>query len=651
MQFFLDDSDSTPIRLFSANNAPHPHAAGSFVARPPLARGKRSVPGYPYIRFVNDDDYDGSYPFDAFQDLRSAYSTSSLSDIQAQLRAVQQQRAQARLRRELLEQQQRAIAQREHELLMYQRQLEKQRREQARAASERARVAYLSRLQEDERQKQLERQRQAQKAARKNEAATSDEDRVVFFPPFHFFDHILDSQFRSQDDVERSRAHKSALSDLLDFYFSDAAAKPISETPSAQGVEQESGPKAPFATPAVSRERDTTAEASTDEQRALPYNGRGQEFDPGMLDSVLRVVHDRLAEIGAEEDAEKEKAVAREALPSQQTSAADAKAKDNKVDVNIIEEPSGSPPATPSAKIPRKSPPVDSDVEVEEPTDYNRLAQLLRNRVHGLGDEDVFVPLSPSLGDKEEQSPEPAEMPKATPQEEKPAEDEAHNEHTDSEFADMLDDCKCQLNEMKEAAAKQENDRPSRRRHRHRRHNRKQQQIKRAKKAAEAEQQQRQQFEAEDPEKQRQRQAVKTIEDYVLGAKSRRAAKQVRESLSKLHELELELDGIRKDYSRRVNDTQLSFVADKDGNLRLAYNGSNSAFHAYQDILQRLLLKLDTIPSYGDEVIRAKRRSIVVKIQDILDALDRLASEQESELSSSTPGDEAMADVSSNGEY
>ncbi|KAJ2081255.1 hypothetical protein H4R24_002474 [Coemansia sp. RSA 988] len=643
MQFFLDDSDATPIRLFSATNAPHPHAVGSFVVRPPLARGKRSVPGYPYIRFVNDDDYDGSYPFDAFQDLRSAYNTSSLSDIQEQLRVLQQQRAQAQLRRALLEQQHQAVVQREHELLAYQRQLEKQRREQAKAASERARLAYLSRLRKDEQQKQLESQRQARKAAHKNEAEVNDEDRVVFFPPFHFFDHILDSQFRSQDEVERRRAHKSALSDLLDLYFTNAAAKPISEPQSIQGVEQESVPKAPAPTPAVPRENDT-AEGSTDEQRALPYNGRGQEADPGVLDSVLRVVHDRLAKIGAEEDAEKAKVAAREPSPNQPKSTVDAKAQDstaahqdNKADVNIIEEPSSSPPATPSAKVPRNSPPIDSDVEVEEPTDYNRLAQLLRSRVHGLGDEDVFVPLSPSLGSDEEQSPGAAEVPKATPQEEESMEDEA--EHTDSEFADMLDDCKCQLRDMKEATTKDE--RSARRRHRHRRHNRKQ--SKRAKKAAEKEQQQH--YAPDVPEKQKERQGVKTIEDHVLGAKNRRATKQVRESLSKLHQLELELDQIRKDYSSRVNDTQLSFVADKNGNLRLAYNGDNYAFHAYQDTLQRLLLKLDTIPSYNDEVIRAKRRSIVIKIQDILDALDRLASDQESELSASSPGDEIMSDV------
>ncbi|PIA18834.1 hypothetical protein COEREDRAFT_79395 [Coemansia reversa NRRL 1564] len=654
MQFFLDDTDATPIRLFSANNAPHPRATRTFVARPPLARGNRSVPGYPYIRFVNDDDYDGSYPFDAFQDLRSAYSSSSLSDIQGQLRVLQQQRAQAQLRRALLEQQQQTIAQREHELLAYQRQLEKQRQEQARAASERARVAYLSRLREDEQQKQLENQRQAQKASHKNEAATSDKERVVFFPPFHFFDHILDSQFRSQDEVERRRAHKSALSDLLDLYFSDAAAKPTSESQSVQSVERESGPKAPAATPAASRERSVVG-TSSDEQRALPYGARAQEPDPALLDNVLRVVHDRLAEIGAEEDAEKAKEAARETSPHSPTLTTDTEARktkatpQNKADVDIVEEPTSSPPPTPSTKIPRNSPPIGSDVEVEEPTDYNRLARLLRNRVHGLGDEDVFVPLS-TLEDNEEHSPEPDELPKATPQDEKdtqqevkPAEDEA-NEHTDSEFADMLDDCKCQLREMKEADGKQDHQRATRRRHR--RHNRKHKQSKRAKKAAEKQQQKQQHLAAEGPEEQRQRQAVKTIEDYVLGAKSKRVANQVRESLSELHHLELELDQIRKDYSRRVNDTQLSFVADKNGDLRLAYNRDNSAFHAYKDILQRLLLKLDTIPSYGDEVIRAKRRSIVVKIQDILDALDRLASDQESEQSASTPSDGAMADVS-----
>ncbi|KAJ2771416.1 hypothetical protein IWQ57_002222, partial [Coemansia nantahalensis] len=207
MQFFLDDSAAAPIQLFSVSNAPqrrhHCAAAASREAPPAVARGDRCVPGYPYIRFASEDDYDGSYPFDAFQDLRSAYGASPLVEFQGQMRGLLQQRAQAHLRRELLEKQLRAHQQREHELLQQQLRLQQRRQEHARRAAESARAAYLSRLQKEEAQRQLESQRRARQQHEQQQAA--------FFPPFHFFEHILDSQIRSQDDAERRRAVKSAM--------------------------------------------------------------------------------------------------------------------------------------------------------------------------------------------------------------------------------------------------------------------------------------------------------------------------------------------------------------------------------------------------------------------------------------------------------
>ncbi|KAJ1913648.1 hypothetical protein LPJ71_002472, partial [Coemansia sp. S17] len=91
----------------------------------------------------------------------------------------------------------------------------------------------------------------------------------------------------------------------------------------------------------------------------------------------------------------------------------------------------------------------------------------------------------------------------------------------------------------------------------------------------------------------------------------------------------------------------LSFVADKSGNLKLAYNQDNKPFLMYQDVLQNLLYKLDEVSSKGDEIVRAKRKAVVVKIQDTLDALDRFAADQESEL---TESGSALADESSNAE-
>ncbi|KAJ2469697.1 hypothetical protein GGI02_003333 [Coemansia sp. RSA 2322] len=150
---------------------------------------------------------------------------------------------------------------------------------------------------------------------------------------------------------------------------------------------------------------------------------------------------------------------------------------------------------------------------------------------------------------------------------------------------------------------------------------------------------------------QQQKQAVNTIEDYILGARNARRAKDALSSLRQLHMVEQELDAIRKQYNRQLSDMQLSFVADKSGNLRLAFNRDNAPFLAYQDVLQKLLFKLDEIPSHGDEVVRAKRKAVVVKIQDTLDALDQFAADQESEITGSSATEGVLADESSNGDF
>ncbi|KAJ1932844.1 hypothetical protein FBU59_006230, partial [Linderina macrospora] len=108
-----------------------------------------------------------------------------------------------------------------------------------------------------------------------------------------------------------------------------------------------------------------------------------------------------------------------------------------------------------------------------------------------------------------------------------------------------------------------------------------------------------------------------------------------------------EVDKTRTDYNRRLHNTQLSFVAEKDGSLKLAHNKTNFVFHEYQEVLERQLLKLDEVPSFGDETVRHRRKAVVRKIQAILDALDQFALDQESELSEAS----GMADVSSNSDF
>ncbi|KAJ2065475.1 hypothetical protein GGI17_000288 [Coemansia sp. S146] len=595
MQFFLDDS-SVPIRLFSASNAPHQGPQ----QQPPTTRQqqpRRSVPGFPYIQF-NDDEYDGSYPFDAFQDLRSAYGSSPLASLQSRLRLVQQQRAQAQLQRLLLEQQMHEHVQRERELRRYQMALEQQRQAHTRAAAEQARRAYLGRLAKEEQERQVR--------------ARGD----AFSPPFHFFNRILENQLKSQDDVERRRAQKVALGGMLDAYFGQA---------------QESEKQAKGVTP-VERTPSPLSLAGVQQ----PQKGADFSLEPGVLDNVLRVVHDRLNEIAAEEAEEKAEKTAPVA---------------------------SAPPQTPPRPQPTRSAddaagavPEQKGVEIEEPIDYGKLANILRGRVNTLNDVNVFVPRSPPL----EQLAAFATPPPPAEREVKlasPAMDVDSEivgaEHTDSEFAGMMNECKAQLKELKDttAATQPQGKRRQRRRHhrpRHRAHHHDDKpQVDESMffpaESVAADMAVPEQVEAAAAQKQ----AVNTIEDYILGARNARKAQAAMSSLRQLHDIELELDAIREQYNRQLHDTQLSFVADKSGNLKLAFNQGNKPFLMYQDVLQKLLYKLDEVPSGGDEIVRAKRKAVVVKIQDTLDALDRFAADQESEL---TESGSALADESSNAE-
>ncbi|KAJ2588670.1 hypothetical protein IWW49_002870 [Coemansia sp. RSA 1797] len=563
MQFFLDDSEAIPIQLFSASNAPR----GQFSPRnthAPVVRGNRSVPGYPYIRFTNDDDYDGSYPFDAFQDLRSAYTSSSLHSIQEQMRSIQAQRAQIHLRRSVLAQQQRAFDEREKELLEMQRQLERQRDEQAQRASEQARRAYLSRV--------------------KNENKSSG-----FQPPFQFFDHILSNQLREQDNEERKQAHTMALEDLLDSYFSERADKQKQKQKDESEDEQEDE-ELPL--------NELAKEAEEGDVQLPEAAVRGPHLEPGVLDSVLRVVHDRLAEISAQEEAEKEAKQEAEAEAEQEAEEAADQTSDDVTSVNIVNEPSeGQGRAT---KIRRNSP--QSGVEVEEPTDYERLANLLRGRVQGLSPDAVFIPPSPELSSHDEDTTEP----------ELQMDVDGQAEHTDSEFADMMSDCKSQLQDIKEGASVKTKKKNKKHRNRRRQRSRAHGHAKDAKVGS--------------------KQPRDAIEDVILGSSGLSA--EARKSLERVQEIGRQVDNVRREYSQQLRDTQLSFVADNNGNLRLAYNSDNSVFHAYHETLEQLMLRLDAVPSHGSRVVRARRKAVVKKVQAILDSLDELAAMQEQQAGS-----------------
>ncbi|KAJ2641148.1 hypothetical protein IW137_003192, partial [Coemansia sp. RSA 1287] len=122
------------------------------------------------------------------------------------------------------------------------------------------------------------------------------------------------------------------------------------------------------------------------------------------------------------------------------------------------------------------------------------------------------------------------------------------------------------------------------------------------------------------------------IEDVILGSSGLSA--EARKSLERVQEIGRQVDNVRREYSQQLRDTQLSFVADNNGNLRLAYNSDNSVFHAYHETLEQLMLRLDAVPSHGSRVVRARRKAVVKKVQAILDSLDELAAMQEQQAGS-----------------
>ncbi|KAJ1892370.1 hypothetical protein LPJ81_005571 [Coemansia sp. IMI 209127] len=391
-----------------------------------------------------------------------------------------------------------------------------------------------------------------------------------------------------------------------------------------------------------------------------------------------------LDEIGAEEDEEslarrrssapkqlKQVSVPKEAKDERRSSDAG-----NNVHVDVVEEFPAQPtsPFQPHGAEDRK--PEDAAVQVEEPTDYRKAAQSLRNRIEGLNDDNMFLSLSPLLGSRDDDDDEDLwgsssgdradrnaahrETPVAAADTSRTAMDvdngdshEQQHEHSDSEFSNLLNTCKCQLKDMQAATAgAAEPSETTRRSRKHRRGRRHKSVVTQQEEAVAGKGRKRHHLDTD-----HQQEARKTRESAAINEASKPEAEdeervnRITKSLGKLHEIGKELDAVREDYNQRLRDTQLSFVADKNGHLKLAYNRSNSTFHEYQESLQRLLLRLDEIMSYGDLAIRDKRKAIVKKIQNTLDTLDQFAADQESELSESSPYDiSSWADESSNAE-
>ena len=60
-----------------------------------------------------------------------------------------------------------------------------------------------------------------------------------------------------------------------------------------------------------------------------------------------------------------------------------------------------------------------------------------------------------------------------------------------------------------------------------------------------------------------------------------------------------------------------------DLDIRLAYTPRNHALHVYTDSMDKLLMKLDGVESWGDEDVRKRRRDVVKAIEEEASSLER----------------------------
>ncbi|CEG72157.1 hypothetical protein RMATCC62417_07758 [Rhizopus microsporus] len=97
-------------------------------------------------------------------------------------------------------------------------------------------------------------------------------------------------------------------------------------------------------------------------------------------------------------------------------------------------------------------------------------------------------------------------------------------------------------------------------------------------------------------------------------------------TIQQLNEISKSLESETSDIVSRwqyVLNQPLTFSKQKEGTLLLtATTDANRAYLGSEDELMRVMLKLDTIESNGDESIRSYRRELVQKCQSMLDQLD-----------------------------
>lgn len=69
--------------------------------------------------------------------------------------------------------------------------------------------------------------------------------------------------------------------------------------------------------------------------------------------------------------------------------------------------------------------------------------------------------------------------------------------------------------------------------------------------------------------------------------------------------------------------TQNDVSSDGDSDTRLAYTARNHALHVYMDSMDKLLMKLDGVESWGNEDVRKRRRDVVKTIEEEASSVER----------------------------
>lgn len=116
-----------------------------------------------------------------------------------------------------------------------------------------------------------------------------------------------------------------------------------------------------------------------------------------------------------------------------------------------------------------------------------------------------------------------------------------------------------------------------------------------------------------------------------------------------LSRIEQELKDIRQKHEEHILHNTLDFPV-SDGRLSspdslVATTANNRQFLGYEDEIMKILLKLDTIESDGDEDIRIERKNLVKQAEMMLETLDEYRQREWERVSSGSSSEDEFIDI------